>query len=66
MRLPEPGGVVVGLTSCLLGIGIVMVYSSDWVSSLGQRGDSSALLKHMVALGLGTGAMVGLLCFDYR
>ncbi|MDI6759507.1 MAG: putative lipid II flippase FtsW [Candidatus Brocadiaceae bacterium] len=66
MRLPEPGGVVVGLTGCLLGIGIVMVYSSDWVSSLGQGGDSSALLKHMVALGLGTGAMVGLLCFDYR
>ncbi|MFN3467131.1 MAG: putative lipid II flippase FtsW, partial [Candidatus Brocadiales bacterium] len=54
------------LTGCLLGIGVVMVYSSDWVSSIGLRGDSSALLKHMIALGMGAGAMTGLACFDYR
>lgn len=66
MRLPEPGSIVLALTGCLLGIGVVMVYSSDWVSSLGMGGRSSTLLRHTIALGLGTGAMVGLAWFDYR
>jgi cell division protein FtsW len=66
MRLPEPGSIVLALIGCLVGIGIVMVYSSDWVGSLGLRGSSSALLRHMIALGLGTAAMFGLVWFDYR
>ncbi|HHT9152724.1 MAG TPA: putative lipid II flippase FtsW [Candidatus Hypogeohydataceae bacterium YC40] len=65
MRLPEPGGVVLVVIGWLLGIGLVMVYSSDWVSSLGLRG-SSSLLKHTIALGFGTAAMLGLAWFDYR
>ncbi len=66
IRLPEPGSMMLVLTGCLLGMGVVMVYSSDWVSSLGLRGNSSALLRHMIALGLGVGAMVGLTRFDYK
>lgn len=66
MRLPEPSGAILVLTSCLLGMGVVMVYSSDWVSSIGARGGPSGLHRHMIALGIGTGAMVGLVWFDYR
>jgi cell division protein FtsW len=51
---------------CLLGVGIVMVYSSDWASSLGVKGSSMTLLRHMLALLLGAGAVGGLVWLDYR
>ncbi len=66
MRLPEPEGILLALTCCLAGVGVVMVYSSDWVSSVTPKGSTSALLKHLFALGLGTGLMLGLIWFNYK
>lgn len=70
MKLPEPTSLVICLVACLLGLGVVVVYSSDWASSasggLGIRGGYPALLRHLLALLLGVGAMVGMALLDYR
>lgn len=66
MRLTEPSSVIICLVACLLGIGTLMVYSSDWVSSMGIKGGGSELLlRHTIALLIGVGVAVGIVCLGY-
>ncbi|MEE9584178.1 MAG: putative peptidoglycan glycosyltransferase FtsW [Candidatus Brocadiales bacterium] len=66
MRLTDPSGLIICLVSCLLGVGLLMVYSSDWASSIGIKGSGAeALIRHMVALLIGVGAVVGIMWLGY-
>ncbi|MFQ5862697.1 MAG: FtsW/RodA/SpoVE family cell cycle protein [Candidatus Brocadiales bacterium] len=66
MRLTEPSSIIICLVTCLLGVGMLMVYSSDWASSMGIKGSGSeVLLRHMIALLIGVGAVVGIVWLGY-
>lgn len=66
MRLTEPSGIIICLVTCLLGMGVLMVYSSDWASSMGIGGGTSeVLLRHTAALLIGLGAAIGVIWMGY-
>lgn len=66
MRLTDPSGLIICLVTALLGIGVLMVYSSDWASSMGIKGDgSAALIRHMIGLLIGVGIAVGIVWLGY-
>ncbi|MFQ5956165.1 MAG: FtsW/RodA/SpoVE family cell cycle protein [Candidatus Brocadiales bacterium] len=66
MRLTEPSSIITCLVACLLGAGTLMVYSSDWASSIGINGSGSeVLLRHTIALLIGIGVAVGIVCLGY-
>ncbi|MCQ4574488.1 MAG: putative lipid II flippase FtsW [Candidatus Brocadiales bacterium] len=66
MRLNEPSGLIICLVTCLLGVGMLMVYSSDWASSIGIKSSGyGVLVRHTIGLVIGVGAMVGIMWLGY-
>ena len=66
MRLSNPSGLIICLVTCLLGIGMLMVYSSDWASSMGIKGSGfQALISHTTGLVIGVGMAVGIVLLGY-
>lgn len=66
MRLTDPSGLIVCLVASLLGVGILMVYSSDWASSMGIKDSGSAVvIRHMIGLLIGVGVAAGIVWLGY-
>lgn len=59
--------ILLGATAVLCLFGLMMVYSSSAVISLGAFGDSTRIaVKQLIAMGIGIGAAIVLSSFDYR
>ena len=55
------------ITSILIVVGIVMIYSSSGIYAMHERGDSLFFLKrHLLFLLIGLGMALGVMAFDYR
>lgn len=66
MRLTDTSSLIICLVTALLGLGVLMVYSSDWVSTIGMKDSASeTLIRHMIGLLIGVVSVVGIVWIGY-